>query len=239
MQDYIQKLKSLESSYVPNSAIESSLRSKNLVIFVGPAKVGKSSLMNKITEKYADFSRISGFTTRDPRSDDEPNMYRYFANSSESFGQLLQKAKAGELVQFALHPTTGNVYGTELVDYHGTYNCKDVLGHAVTSFRALPCAANYTFSIVCEPDQWLKRLSSSYDDESDEDLKKRIAEAKINLIWSLQDENTIWVDNSDGQLGSAEKLIHIYCKHEILPDKNTQKQLKNKAHKMLSYAVGN
>lgn len=238
MQNYIQKLKTLEPLYKPNQVVDATLQNKYLVIFVGPAKVGKSSLMNEIVMQNNQFARVSGFTTRTPRPDDEPNIYRYFANPSESFEQIFAKAKAGELVQYALHPTTNNVYGTELVDYHGLYNCKDVLGHAVASFRALPCATSFTFSIVCDPDQWLKRLRSSYDDESDADLQKRIAEAKINLSWSLQDKNTTWVDNSDGQLHAASKLIQGYCKNEIFPDKNVQKQLKNKAQKMLSYSTG-
>lgn len=236
--DSIAELKKLEKNYEPNHIAAKALRSKNLVFFVGPARVGKSTLMNELVGLDERFARIGGFTTRDPRPDDEPELYRYLPYNDESFVQILAQVNVGTLVQYAVHPTTGNVYATELSDYAGQFNCKDVLGHAMVGFRALPCATSYTFSIVCEPAQWLKRLTDSYKDESDPDLHKRIAEAKINLQWSLQDTETIWIDNSDGNLAKAAKEILKITTGAAEPSKNQQSQRRNTAKLMLKKLQG-
>lgn len=230
---YLEQLKKLEKNFIPNSAVASVLGGKYLVFVVGPAKVGKSTLMNELALQDKRFSRIGGFTTRGPRPDDEASLYRYLPNNEASIVQILAQVKAGELVQYAIHPTTGNVYATELSDYGGQYNCKDVLGHAMAGFRALSSAGSYTFSIICEPKQWLERLYGSYNNKADPDLQKRIAEAKINLQWSLQDDKTIWIDNSNGHLADATIEVLKYCTTTTLPDPAEQTKRRKTAQSML------
>lgn len=230
---YQDQLKDLEQNYKPNKTVASVLAGKHLVFIVGPAKVGKSTLMNELAKLDERFSRIGGFTTRHPRPDDEGYLYRYLPNNDDSLVQIIAQVKAGDLVQFAVHPTTGYIYATELGDYSGQYNCKDVLGHAMAGFRSLPSVASYTFSIVCEPKQWLERLHDSYEDIDDPDLRKRIDEAKINLTWSLQDEKTIWIDNSNGNLDAAADEIIKYCTNTALPNSKEQSKRRKTAKMML------
>lgn len=227
-------LERAEPSYHPNAAVAEELSKKSLVLVVGPTSVGKSTLMNTIVQLDPRFARISGFTSREPRPDDEPALYRYVPHYYQNLVRICKQVENGELVQYAVHPTTGNIYATEIKDYKGQYNCKDVLGHAVAGFRALPCATSYTFGIVCDPAEWHARLHARFTNPDDPDRKKRLIEAKINLEWSLQDTNIIWIDNSNGQLANAAKAITDIVRDGKHPDPSAQITLRTKAEQMLT-----
>jgi guanylate kinase len=230
----ITELQKRELGYTPNETIQAKLATKKLVLLVSPVAIGKSTLMNRIVEVDDRFGRISGLTTRPAREGDEPGMYRYLAHTAPALDGLLHKVTTGELVQYAVHPTTGFVYASELQDYPRQFNCADVLGHAVSGFRALPSAGCSTFSITCSPDEWQKRLNTRYPDPTNLDLKKRLAEAKLNLSWSLQDPETIWIDNSDGQLDTAASTIIRLTASGEKPDHTHQSDLRANAISMLA-----
>ena len=97
----------LQTTYMPNATVAAQLKEKNLVMFVGPASVGKSFLMNRIVERDVDFGRVSVFTTREARPDDEPGMFRNLPHDDANVTMLLDKIQRGEVVQYAVHPTSG------------------------------------------------------------------------------------------------------------------------------------
>lgn len=206
IQPIIDELRSLERDYQANTDIQQQLGEKSLVLLVAPAAAGKSTLMNNLVASDDRFSRISGFTTREARPDDEAELYRYIQPDVASLKGILDQVRARELVQYAVHPTTGKIYGTELSDYPNEYNCKDVLGHAVQGFRSLSARSTYSFGLVCKPQQWINRLLDRYD-SADPELKKRLAEARFNIEWSRDDSRTVLVENSNGDLDRASQEI--------------------------------
>lgn len=180
------------------------LTGKFLVMLVGPSGVGKSTLMNQIVRRSSEFGRITGFTTRPPRPDDEIGMYRYYTKD-----QVQQKVAAGSLVQHAEFPTTGHIYGTEAHDYPARYNLKDTLANAVDEFRRLPFAATVTIGLTAPAEQWRAWFINRYPDPSDEALK-RLDEARLSINWCLSDSRTYWLCNSvDNLAQTATKLIEI------------------------------
>lgn len=230
---YIDALQNLEQTYRPNSTVAAGLSMKKLALIVGPTAVGKSTLMNNIVQIDTRFARISGLTSRPARTEDEPGMYRYIQHDEPHLKEVLRKVEAGELVQYAIHPTTGYIYATETQDYPSIYNCADVLGHAVSAFRGLPSGGSYTYSIVCSPSNWQQRLYTRYPSPDDPDLTKRLAEATINLEWSLQDPKTVWIENSDNQLESASQAIIRLTTTNTKPDTKQQTILRSKAQSMI------
>ena len=205
----ITELEARQPDYHCNERIAAQLHGKNLLIFVAPASVGKSTLMNALENADEQFSRIGGVVSREARSDDEPGLYRYIPHTSEGLQAFLSKVKAGEVVQYVVHPTKKHVYATEIEDYAGQINMKDVIGQGVAGFRELPVVASYTCSLVCEPGQWRSRLLQRYRPD-DPELQKRDSEARMNLMWSLQDKETVFIDNSDGNLESAVQRVQCY-----------------------------
>lgn len=229
----VSRLQSLEHSYQPNEAVLAQLATKQLVLLVSPAAVGKSTLMNRVVELDERFGRISGLTTRPAREEDEPGMYRYIPHGATGLSGLLHQVTEGELVQYAIHPTTGHIYATELQDYPKQYNMKDVLGHAIAGFRVLPTAGSQTFGIVCEPSEWQERLTKRYPGNNSLDYLKRMQEARMNLEWSLQDSQTTWVANRTNRLDEAAQKIIEYSTEHRRPTNNEQSHLHTIAKDML------
>ncbi len=181
-----------------------SLQDKTLVMIVGPSAIGKSTLMNEVVRKRADFGRVSGFTTRAPRPNDEAGMYRYFSKE-----EAIQKIEKNELVQYAVFPTTGHIYGSEARDYPAHYNLLDTLANVVDELRELPFENTITISLTARPDQWRNWFLSRYP-QANEEAEKRLKEAKLSIEWSLQDPETYWLENAPDQVAqTAKKLIDI------------------------------
>jgi len=182
-----------------------SLQDKTLVMLVGPSAVGKSTLMNVVVKQSDSFKRVSGFTTRAPRTNDEPGLYRYVTSE-----EAKERIRDNRLVQYAVHPSTGVIYGTEPSDYPGKYNLLDTLSSVVLELRTLPFQTSITISLTAPAEQWRTQFLTRYPTQS-EDALKRLAEAKLSIEWSLaQTDNHVWLNNPRGKLQhTAQRLIAI------------------------------
>lgn len=181
------------------------LSDKTLVMIVGPTAVGKSSLMNQVVMLDTEFARVSGFTTREPRTNDEPGLYRYLTNGAAR--QLIEK---GEVVQFAIHPTTGDMYGTQPQDYPRQFNLLDTLSTVVGGMQALPFKNVVTISLTTNPVAWQNWLLSRYPEPSEE-RTKRLNEAVQSIEWSMaQSANHFWLVNRPNDIATtANELIGV------------------------------
>lgn len=181
------------------------LKDKILVMVIGPSAIGKSSLMNHVVSHDEAFARVSGFTTRQPRANDEPGLYRYL--SEDEARSLIQNDAC---VQYAVYPGAGTIYGTQPQDYPGRYNLKDTLTKAVAPFRKLPFARAEAISLTVPADTWKRWFRQRYPHESEEALK-RLQEARLSVEWSLaQTDRHYWLINHEGMLDqTAERLIGI------------------------------
>lgn len=182
-----------------------SIKDKTLVMIVGPAAIGKSSLMNVVVAKDDEFGRVSGFTTRPARSNDEPGMYRYI--SADEATNLIER---DDVIQHAVHPTTGAMYGSQAVDYPKAYNMLDTLSNVVDNLRGLPFKRTVTVSLTTNPDNWQDWFLKRYPNPSQE-RTKRLEEAIISIEWSLaQLDDHFWLVNApDSLTTTADRLISI------------------------------
>lgn len=184
-------------------------------MLIGPSAIGKSTLMNKIIQLHPEFGRVTGFTTRSPRPNDEPGQYRYLSKQAAR-----QKVADKRLIQYAISPTTGQIYGSEVDDYPAYYNLLDTLSNVVEELRKLPFKKTIAISLTAPPNQWREWFLSRYPAPSEE-AKKRLEEAKLSINWSLNDPDTYWLENSTDQLtNTAQKLIDIVLNR---PQRTTSK----------------
>lgn len=208
------------------------IQDKTLVMIVGPAAVGKSSLMNAVVAHDDEFGRVSGFTTRPPRSNDEPGMYRYVSSQ-----QAIDLIASGDVVQYAVHPTTGAMYGSQVIDYPKPYNMLDTLSNVVESLRQLPFKRTITISLTTDPESWEAWLLERYPEPSEE-RTKRLNEAILSIEWSLsQSHDHFWLVNTPDDLdGSAERLIDVIHRRSLASEVPTEAvKLLDKAKSLLSY----
>lgn len=206
VQKQLEQAARTEGGYTPNGQVGKELRTKRLIMLVGPAATGKSYLMNRITERDPGFSRVSVFTTRDARPDDEPGMFRCLPHNDKNVAELLETIKLGNAVQYAIHPTSGRIYGSVLADYPKTYNMLATLSGIVNHLRELPFARTYVVGLVCDPEVWLKRFYERYPEPSDE-RAKRLKEAVVSLEWLLDSKNQSYIIWADATKVGAEDAI--------------------------------
>ncbi|HEY5695755.1 MAG TPA: hypothetical protein VIQ80_02880 [Candidatus Saccharimonadales bacterium] len=195
----LQQAAAQENTYTPNGAVGKVLRTKHLIMFVGPAATGKSYLIHRIAEREPDFGRVPSFTTRDARTDDEPGIFQYIPHDDEHVAKLLESIKHGDVVQYAIHPTSGRIYGSVLAGFPKTYNMLTTLSNIVNHLRELPFAHTYVVGLVNEPDTWLQRFYERYPEPSGE-RTRRLREAVMSLEWLLAPENQnhiIWADTTE------------------------------------------
>lgn len=201
-------------------------------MLVGPTAVGKSTLMNEVVKLDAEFARVSGFTTRQPRDNDEPGMYRYV--SSAVARRMIEQ---DDVVQFAIHPTTGDIYGTQLVDYPKTFNLLDTLSTVVDGLQSMPFQRTVTVSVTTEPAAWQAWLLDRYPQASEE-RTNRLEEARQSIEWSMQQRaDHFWLVNRPNDLATtAQELIAIVHSGTGTSEPPHQAQdLLNSVNSLLSY----
>lgn len=201
------------STYQPRTDVLEKLHGKTLVMVVGPTSIGKSFIMNEATTLDARFTRVSGLTTRQPRPNDEPGLYRYI--SDDMAARLIADR---QLVQYIVHPTTGKLYGTEAEDFPGEYNLQDTLSTSVDFYRSLPFARHYVISLTTEPGSWKEWFLQRYP-AADDERTKRLLEAKQSIEWSLsQTGNHVWLVNRPGRgRETASQLIEMATGRGAVP----------------------
>ncbi len=220
----LERARAAEKDYQPNDAVASQLAEKTLVMFVAPVAVGKSFLMNRTVETDGDFSRVPVFTTRDPREDVAPGLVRCFPHDVGHVSALLDIIENGEIVQYAVHPTSGRIYGSEITDYPNEYNMLATLSGGVEQLRKLPFKGTSTLGIAVRPDIWLQRLDKRYPEASSE-RTKRLAEAALSLDWLLADQDATIIDNTASDPNAAVQSIISAVRFDQDSDPNARHYL--------------
>lgn len=179
------------------------LRTKVLVMLVGPSAIGKSSLMHTVTKLDPDFGYVRSFTTRPARAGEQT--YEFI---SDDGAKKLQES--GQAITYTEFPATGYIYGTTVASYSARYNLLDTLSHSVEQYRRLPFEKTLTISLSAPADDWQRWFVSRYPVASDE-AEKRLAEARQSIMWSLsQDDNHAWFTNTPASLEvTAGKLVGL------------------------------
>ena len=191
----LEKARQREKTYRPNEEVGATLKDKTIVMFVGPVAAGKSYLMNHVTETDQDFARTPVFTTREARPDDEPGMFRTIPHDDNTVGALLDDIEAGMVVQYAVHPTSGRLYGSTESDYSAPFNMLATLSGTVAQLQGLPFKNTVIIGVAVAPKTWQKRLEARYPTASEE-KSKRLQEARLSLEWLLSRSDVRWIDNT-------------------------------------------
>lgn len=183
-----------EPYYRPNSSVLEALGSKTLTLIIGPFAAGKSYVIDNITTADPDFGKSRSFTTRQPRPDDTPETIRYLPKANDAIGQFCDDITAGNIVNYAFHPKTGEIYGTDLSDHPGKHNLMPTMASGVAPLMALPFERIHPIGLVTTPDYW-QQWSETREFTSDTERHGRIAEAITSLIWLLEHAEAAIVPN--------------------------------------------
>lgn len=162
------------ANYEPSLETKEKLSRVSLGMLIGPSAVGKSFLINRLTEQDGRFSGMGVITTRAPRESDADN-YRFI--TPDEFAKLIE---SGELVQYEVHPTTGDLYGSDVESFASSWVVAPVLAKGIKPFQKAGFKSVEPIGIVSPASEWSARLAER---NVGEDLKKRLHEALLSIEW--------------------------------------------------------
>ena len=185
------------------------LTNKTLIMIVGPTAIGKSTLMREVIRIDPRFSYVQSFTTR-PARPGERSSYRHI---SEAEAATLHSQ--GKTLTWIVHPTTQVIYGTTADSFQTEYNLLDTLSNTVQLYRDLPFHRIVTISLTADASDWRRWLAMRFPEIND-DLQKRLREAKASIEWSLaQDTDHHWLVNNEEHLGDVARQVIAIASGEL------------------------
>lgn len=185
------------------------LRQRELVPLIGPFAVGKSALIHAAIELDNDFGRVRSFTTRPQRPNEDSNTYDFFDHNVLTLARIRDDVRDRKLVQVIVHPTTGNVYGSNIGSYSAPYSMLDTMPTSLPGLEVLPFRKIHKIAVAVPPEVWQGRLAERAKIGDEDDLRKRVREGVANLEWSLdQGDDLFWVVNGDRDIrDTASELV--------------------------------
>lgn len=208
LQERFDRATAEQSNYQPSESVRRIIKDKLLVMIVAPAAMGKSYVISLTIQTDPRFVAAISFTTRDPRPGDDGNM-RTIPRDSEHIRMLLDLIESGQVVNYAIFPTTGMMYGTDLSSYPGEVNLMPTLANSVETLRHTGYGKCLTIGLIAPPEAWVEWFNTRLPEPTAEKTA-RLKEALLSIDWLLQDSNVHWLINRDGEADlAARKLIAI------------------------------
>ena len=188
---------------------------KKLYVISGSSGVGKGTVIKGFLEKNPHFTLSISCTTRTPRPG-EANGVNYFFLTKEQFLKNIEEDKFLEHAQFA-----GNHYGTKKkyirqkfeegyniileIETQGALQVKEKMPEAVLIFIAPPGVDTETGDISGGVIELDKRLRGRHT-EDDETIKRRLAEAKVELERSKKYDYVVINDDLERAISEVESI---------------------------------
>lgn len=214
MNENIEFLSQYSSDYLPtNIDTLNALSAVSLTTLIGPAAVGKSSLIQEVIELDSDITSNIGFTTRPRRKNENNGLYNFIDHTKENVNSIKEQVINGELVQYSVHPTTGYIYGSTIESYKSKYVLMDVSANSLLQIKRIPFQFLETVGVVCNSDAWLARFLDRKVDM--EDAKNRVIEGISSLEFLLDLGSEVnWLDNSSLDIETSSKILIDFIKYE-------------------------
>lgn len=198
------RLEEEQHKYAPSNQVARQLENKTLVMVVGPACAGKTTVIDEVSKTDGRFGIVGSFTTRDPRADEGGKKFAYIPHTDEGLEKLFRRIKNKEVVQYMVHPTTKHIYGSDVSDFAGEYNLLDAIASSVDQLRTLPFKHTRIIGLVAGTSQWLFWFNSRFPAGHPE-RENRGREAVTSLRWLLGQPygNVRWVINEQDKAEDA------------------------------------
>jgi hypothetical protein len=223
----LRRLLAEQPTYRPEAAILEKLGSIDFTCFVGATCMGKTTLMDALVALDSTrYGKTRNFTTRPPRVDDDPKRYYYYEHSDAGLAPILERIAHRQNLQHNINPYTLTMYGGEVADYPHPHNMGDIFASSVDGFRQLGFGKLRVFSVVTDPDAWLRRIEERFP-AGHPHRQARLQEAADSLTWSLAQTapDHAWVINPPGQVQVAATSVDSLIRGEKPADQAEARSL--------------
>lgn len=195
--------------YEPSKEVRDALARITLVQIIGPTAVGKSTIINEITEREPErFSEVATITTRRRRENDSDNI-----TADVLPKDMKDRIKNRELVQYFKHPS-GDIYATDTSSYETDICLLPTMADSADDFLKLGFKNIIRFGVMVKGEHWQERL---LERQGDKKFDKRLVEAfnsleRMRAMHRHKKENInkpklLIVENNNGNIGQATQTI--------------------------------
>lgn len=221
----LRRLLTEQPVYKPDQSTLNKIHKITMLCFVGATSMGKTTIMQILEQQNADFGITKNFTSRQPRTEDDPKRYTYFEHSDTGLKPILSRIASRELLQYNIHPYSLHVYGSEVEGYSHKFNMGDIFYSSIDGFRQLGFQKLYVFSVITEPEAWRARFEQRFP-AGHAHRQARLAEAISSIKWSLAQnaDDHIWIVNRDGDADKAARSV-LNLINGIRPSQDEARQL--------------
>jgi hypothetical protein len=213
------------NGYIPNARAAESIENLGFVGIIGPAAVGKSHLIDYLTRADERFGKVWSFATRAPRPDDTPDIMRTIEPTDENLEELATKIEDGDVINYAIHPTTLQIYGTLPESYPNTeFALMPTLANSVNQLDNLPFRSRHYIGLVTDTFTYEQFMNSRRMPPHDK--LKRLGEAGASLDWMLSqpdDDITLIVNRRRHEKEVAAELIDAVTNPNHIQDPTAEK----------------
>lgn len=180
------------------------------VVFCGPSGVGKGTLIDMLMKRFPgdQFGFSVSHTTRAPREGEQDGVHYNFTTVDD----IKKDIDAGKFIEYA--EVHGKYYGTsveavESVKSSGKICVLDIDVQGAQSVKKSSLNPIYVFIAPPSMDELEKRLRGR-GTESEEDMKKRLANAQGELDYGLEEGNFDRVFTNDDLEKTFEDLVAAF-----------------------------
>lgn len=180
-------LPQLVKNYKPAYEVLDRISNISTLMIVGPSGSGKTTLIQHLGLPY-----VPSDTTRVPRPEESDGVDYFFRSDYE---KLYKDIEAGGFVQVAIG-SGGDFYGTRASSYPSAgMGVMAVVADVIPMFRELGFKETIT-AFITPPsyEEWQRRIGSH--NLSDEELNKRMSEARRSFSFAVNDPHTHLIINS-------------------------------------------
>lgn len=180
------------------------------VVFCGPSGVGKGTLIDMLMKRFPgdQFGFSVSHTTRPPREGEKDGVHYNFTTVDD----IKKDIDAGKFIEYA--EVHGKYYGTsvaavETVKSSGKICVLDIDVQGVQSVKKSSLDPIYVFIAPPSMEELEKRLRGR-GTESEEDMKKRLANAQGELDYGLEEGNFDRVFTNDDLEKTFDELVAAF-----------------------------
>jgi guanylate kinase len=200
-EEFQEQLPVLAKNYRPALDVVDHVARINVLIVVGPSGVGKTTIIDRLPYKY-----VPSDTTRAPRPGETEGVDFYFRTD---YDQIARDMRGGRFVQVAVD-SGGDLKATRSSSYPEEGEVvMAVIADVVPIFRNLGFAKTSTVFITPPSyDEWMRRLQQHNFEQ--EQLNRRLEEAKRSFAFALSDEKTHFIlsDEIDAATRQVTELMN-------------------------------